>query len=142
MEITFPQPPDVFIVDDSAVFVHSVIRILTEYNRFRVCGTFSQGVGADSAVLNALPDILLIDMEMPDKTGIDVIKDIRKSNKDIRILTLSVCEEGTMVANAIKAGANGYISKLHGIENLIIIMEKLLKGETYFTDGAILLAAS
>ncbi len=139
MKITDPSPR-VFIVDDSAIFLNTVVRIITERNRFSIAGTLSHGLKADAEILEANPDILIIDMQMPDKSGIDVIKDLRRSNTNLKVLALSVCEEGDTIAEALKAGANGYLSKLRGIENLIPVMEKLLKGESYFTDEAILLA--
>lgn len=133
-------PPRIFIADDSELFITSIERILTEHNHFSICGKAMTGVDALSSIENAAPDVAIIDIQMPGKSGTELIGDIRSLKLSVKILAVSVCEDGATVAGALKAGANGYLSKLRGIEHLLSVIEKILKEESYFTDAAIIIA--
>ncbi|HYF02036.1 MAG TPA: response regulator transcription factor [Patescibacteria group bacterium] len=132
--------PRIFITDDSQIFITSVQKILSERNRYSVCGTSLSGDEALLKIKETHPDIAIIDIQMPDTSGTEVIAQIRRMNFPLKILAVSVCEEGETIARALKAGADGYLSKLRGIEQLIYVIEKLLDGESYFTDVAIILS--
>ena len=79
------------------------------------------------------PDVLLLDISMPDGSGIDFCKEMREAYPDMKILMLTSYDEYTMVSRALTAGASGYIQKNALSEEVVKGIETVMAGDTYFS---------
>jgi NarL family two-component system response regulator YdfI len=105
------EPIRVVLADDHAIIRRGIRKILEKYPNIRVIGESSTGAGAIHLVQQLVPDVLLLDIEMPDMKGYHVAHALRAKQVPISILALSACDEGHFIAEAIQAGMDGYINK-------------------------------
>ena len=111
MQTNETKPIRVAVFDDNQERLDS-LRLLIEMQSNMICtGTFSDAVKAVSKIKSSTPDIILMDIEMPGVTGIDAVKLIKEAYPEITIIMQTVFEDETLIFEAIKAGASGYILK-------------------------------
>jgi len=132
----------VLIADDHALVRSGLRQCLQESGRFTVIAEAASG----SQVLDALRagdfDLLILDINMPDRSGLDILKHVRSSHPDVKVLVLSGYPERQYAVNVLKAGASGYLSKDGSPEELLKAIAQVLSGRRYVsTSLAELLAA-
>src|SRR4029077_18131432 len=98
-----------------------------------IVGEARDGRRAVELVKEIKPDLLLIDVSMPDMNGPDATRRIREFDQEVKILILTMHEEEDLVAQCLEAGASGYIIKDAPASQLTYAMEVLLKGEKYLS---------
>jgi NarL family two-component system response regulator LiaR len=101
----------ILIADDHAVVRHGLRALITTEPDLELVGEASDGVEAVNLHAQLKPDVTLMDMAMPRKTGLEAIIDIMRSNPQARIMVLTSFAEDEQVFPAIKAGATGYLLK-------------------------------
>jgi NarL family two-component system response regulator LiaR len=101
----------ILIADDHAVVRHGLRALITTEPDLELVGEAIDGVEAVELTTRLKPDVILMDMAMPRKTGLEAIHDIMRSNPKARILVLTSFAEDEQVFPAIKAGATGYLLK-------------------------------
>jgi len=101
----------ILIADDHAVVRHGLRALITTESDLELVGEASDGVEAVNLHSQLKPDVTLMDMAMPRKTGLEAIIDIMRSNPQARIMVLTSFAEDEQVFPAIKAGATGYLLK-------------------------------
>jgi len=79
-------------------------------------------------------DLVILDINLPGRSGLDFLKDVHSYKPELPVLVLSMYEEDQMALRAIKAGAMGYITKAKAAENLIGAIERILDGNKYITE--------
>ena len=124
----------VLVVDDHAMFREGV-RGLLERNGFRVVGEAGDGREAMAAVLELSPDLVIMDISMPNIDGIAATRDIMAGSPDTKVIALSIHAGKRFVENMLKAGAAGYILKDSVPEHLVEAAHAVLKGETYLSPA-------
>ena len=122
----------ILVVDDHAMFREGV-RGLLERNGFRVVGEAGDGREAMAAVLELSPDLVIMDLSMPDIDGIAATRDIMASSPDTKVIALSIHGGKRFVENMLQAGAAGYVLKDSAPEQLAEAVHTVLKGETYLS---------
>lgn len=127
----------VLIADDHQLFIAGLKAILAD-NEHYSCDIV--GVAHDGeVVINMLkekdPDLLILDLNMPEKDGLDVIEIVRSQNKKIRILALTVYDESKIVKSAFKSGVDGYILKNVGMDELWQAIAEVMAGRTFLGKG-------
>lgn len=105
------MPIKVLLVDDNALFRDGIAHILTADGRFEVIGQASRGDAAVSAAASLVPDLILIDIQMPGMNGVDAIRSIRAHDPDVAIGVLTMFETPDYVRATMDAGASGYVAK-------------------------------
>lgn len=85
-------------------------------------------------IIEYRPDIVLTDINMPEMDGIELTKEIKKTNPDIKIIALSMFGERETISEMLKAGVSGYILKNTGKAELLTAIEKVANGASYFSD--------
>lgn len=121
----------VHIYDDNAGLRQSLEQLLSLSNEFVVTGSFDSFLQSGDEVKNSPPDIILMDIDMPEMNGIEAVKKIRTFNKKVPIIMLTVFDDNTHILDAICAGASGYLLKKSIFEKLVIsIKETLAEGAT------------
>ncbi|AWZ48156.1 response regulator [Hathewaya limosa] len=115
----------VLIVDD-ATFMRMMIKDILEKNSFEVVGEADNGLKAVELYKAEKPDVVTMDITMPDMDGIEAVKEIRKINPNAKIIMCSAMGQQTMVMDAIKAGAKDFIVKPFQADRVIEAIKKVV----------------
>ena len=119
----------VLIIDDHAMVREGVAEIIQHAEDLAVCGTASTA-NEGLALLNKLkPDLVLVDITLPGKNGIEFIKDARSIHPGLPILVMSMHDESLYADRVLRAGGRGYIRKQEGGDKLVEAMRRVLRGE-------------
>jgi DNA-binding NarL/FixJ family response regulator len=124
-----PTPPTtVLLVDDHVMFRQSLRRAL-EADGFRVIGEASDGGGAITMALHHRPDVILMDVSMPNVNGVDATRQITRADNRQRIVMLTMHVDREVIDDAIRAGAVGYVTKDSGIMDVITALRLAANGD-------------
>jgi DNA-binding NarL/FixJ family response regulator len=121
----------VFLVDDHRLFLAGVRAELAE--EFSIVGTAYDVDAAIDGIRNLKPDVVLIDVHMPDGGGVAVVTGVAETNPDIKFLALSVSDSAEDVIAMIRAGARGYVTKTIGPEELADAIRRIHAGDAVFS---------
>ena len=124
----------VMVVDDHPMWREGVARDLTEAG-MRVVATAANGKDALSRFPAARPDVLVLDLQIPEPNGVAVTAEVIKQNPAVRVLILSASGEQRDVLEAVKAGATGYLVKSASRDELLDAVRRVALGDTVFTPG-------
>src|SRR5688572_30497809 len=102
---------------------------------FELAGSFVNCANSENHVQALQPDIILMDIEMPEVNGLEGIQKIRATNSDVKIIMLTVFEDNQNVFNAICSGANGYLLKKSSPEQIITAIHEVLAGGSPMTPS-------
>ncbi|HLP13160.1 MAG TPA: response regulator transcription factor [Flavobacteriales bacterium] len=122
------------IVDDHSLFRKGLISLLDEYNEMKVVLEASDGLELLEKLKTIKPDVILLDIEMPNMNGIEATKAIRKKNQDVKILPLTMHSEEQFVVHLMENGANGFLLKDYGIETIIDAIYSAYETDYYFNE--------
>ncbi|WP_078347408.1 response regulator [Mucilaginibacter pedocola] len=122
----------IFIVDDHQMVIDGLKLIISTITGFDVIGESVSAIRALDMLATANPDILLTDVSMPEMSGIEFTRLVRKKYPQIKVIALSMFSESQVVAEMIDAGVSGYILKNTGKQELIEALSKVATGENYF----------
>lgn len=123
------SPIRVLIVDDHEIVQRGLRALLEEFEDIRVVGVAGDGRQAIKKAENTKPDVILMDLIMPEMNGVDAIQRIASLQPDIRFLVITTYSGDDMVFPAIKAGAHGYLLKDTGSRQLISAVRQVYRGE-------------
>ena len=128
---------NIMIADDHAI-VRSGLRSIIEADpSLKLTGEATGGYEVIEMVNKTPPDILVLDISMPDLDGISVTKNLTASHPDLKILILTIHEDNALLREAIKSGASGYILKKAAEADLIAAIKMILRGDTYVDPALI-----
>jgi NarL family two-component system response regulator LiaR len=118
------------LCDDHAMFRQGLQSILETEDDVRIIGEASTGREAVRYALETKPDVVLMDIQMPELDGVAATKEILAEDPDIRVIILTMYRQDRYVFEAIKAGARGYMLKDAGAADLIAAIRRVAAGET------------
>jgi DNA-binding NarL/FixJ family response regulator len=124
----------VLVVDDHPLLREGLKTMIDRSSGYLSVGEAGSGEEALRLVATTKPDIVTMDISLPGMCGIDAIREIRRASPEIRILTISMHTKFEYVAEALRAGANGYLIKEATGSNLIQALDTLMAGQFYL-DG-------
>ena len=130
------NPLRILIADDHELFRDGIRSLLQSHAGWEICGEVSTGVEAVAIAKELLPDIVILDITMPDLNGADAARRIRQASKNTEILILSVHYSDQLVREIIDAGASGYVLKSDSEDDLLVAVETLAKHKPSFTSQA------
>lgn len=129
------QPPNdapakkrVLIVDDHPIFRAGLTSLVNLETELTVCGEANDAAQAMHALEKLHPDLVLLDMSLPGKGGLELLKDIRAIAPQTPVLIISMHDETLYAERVIKAGGRGYIMKQEGPEKIVQAIRKVLGG--------------
>jgi len=127
----------VLIADDHQLFIAGLRSILAENEEHKceIVGIAHNGDQVIQMLKETPTDLLILDLNMPEKDGLDVINVIRAQNKELRILALTVYDESKIVKSAFKSGVDGYILKNVGMDELWKAISEVMEGRTFLGKG-------
>lgn len=128
------KPKRVMVVDDHFVVRRGVIALIQDDPNWIVCAEAENGVDALKIAKEAMPDVVILDMSMPLLSGIDVTIELKKILPDVEILVLTMQEGEQFIADALKAGARGYLLKSETENKLTHALNALARHQPYFSS--------
>ncbi|PTN13139.1 response regulator [Nitrosomonas aestuarii] len=125
----------VMIADDHAIVRQGLKQILNETEDIRVTGEAETGFQAIKIVRHHDFDVMLLDISLPDRNGIEVLKQIKKDKPNLAVLVLSMHNEHEFAIRALKAGAAGYLNKQSAPAQLVIAIRQVASGDKYVSPA-------
>ena len=124
----------VFIVDDHYMVIEGIRSLLQNEKSIEWMGHATNGASCLSFLQNQLPDIILMDISMPDKSGIDLCKEVKEKYPSVFVIGLSTFNQQSFIQKMMDNGASGYVLKNATQEELMEAIEIVAKGKTYLSD--------
>ena len=125
----------ILIVDDHAIFRAGLRQLLLEELPIECIAEANNSASALAKLREKKWDIILLDINLPDRNGIDVLKSIRQENDKVPVLMLSMFSEEQYAIRAIRAGATGYLTKDSSPDVLLQAIVNVVKGEKYISQS-------
>jgi len=130
------NPIRVMIVDDHDIVRHGLGMFLQALPEFTLVGEASSGLEAINKVAAIKPDVILMDMMMPEMDGIEAIRVIRQMNADIKMIALTSSQEDALVQKALQSGAVGYLMKNVSLNDLAGAIRAAYQGKPTLSPEA------
>jgi DNA-binding NarL/FixJ family response regulator len=125
----------ILIADDHPIVREGLRRLLAEEADMRVLGEAETSQAALSLVEHGNWDVVVLDLAMPGRGGIEVLKEIRRLRPKLPVLILSVSPEDQFAIRALKAGAAGYVTKMTAPSELVTAIRKAVSGGRYVSSN-------
>ena len=125
----------ILIVDDHKMFVQGLEEILSREEDIEIVHRCFEGKEVFNMALLDKIDIILLDINLPDISGIEVCQRILKMKENVKILVLSMHDEESYITEVLKSGALGYVLKNTGRKELITAIRTVSTGRTYFSEA-------
>lgn len=119
---------NLLIYEDNASLRESLSNLLTLTGEYDVAGAFADCTAVEEQVKALQPQVILMDIDMPEVNGIKAVKQIRTFNQEVQIIMLTVFDDNTHVYDALYAGANGYLLKKYVSDKLVQSIQEVLHG--------------
>ncbi len=129
-----PATKRVLIVDDHPMTRDGLVHLIDREADLEVAWQAETASQALDVVAKHQPGLVLVDITLPDKSGIDLIKDIHALRPGVPILIISMHDESLYAERALRAGAHGYISKQEGGTRLLVAIRQVLSGQIYVSE--------
>ncbi len=126
---------NVMVVDDHEVVREGLIRILEKQGGIRVVAVARSGEEALKKVDVFVPDVIIVDIQLPGMSGIELIRRVKKERPEIEAITLTVFDDEEFAKEAIKAGAIGYVIKDAAKEELVKAVQAAARGESLISTS-------
>ncbi len=123
-----------YIVDDHQMLIDGLKALLSDESNISIVGESNLPLVALKEIAEYRPDIVLTDINMPEMDGIELTKEVKKLNPEIKVIALSMFGERETISDMLKAGVNGYILKNTGKAELLNAINKVANGGTFFSD--------
>jgi DNA-binding NarL/FixJ family response regulator len=139
MPLTDTQPPElikVMIVDDHPMVAEGIQSILESYDDINVVGCLPNGRAAIESVAELDPDVILMDLNMPEIGGLSATEILLERQPDTRIVILSMHDNPEYISSALSHGAMGYILKDVPTDEIKLAIDTVMRGERYLCTGA------
>jgi DNA-binding NarL/FixJ family response regulator len=120
--------PHLILYEDNLQLSESIQAMLRLNDRIQLMGAYESPVEVKTHLHLFKPELLIMDIDMPGMNGIEAVRNVRSSNKEIPILMLTVFDDNKHVFDAICAGASGYLLKKHISTKLFSAIEEVLEG--------------
>jgi DNA-binding NarL/FixJ family response regulator len=135
VEASIPAAPrKVFIVEDHPVFREGLVQVIDSEGDLIVCGEAEDAEHALEAIPGLKPDLVLVDISLPGKSGLELIKELRARNGGVKLLVLSMHDEALYADRVLRAGGDGYIMKQEDPEEVVHAIRDVLAGHIYVSD--------
>lgn len=129
------QKRKIFIVDDHPIMRQGLGQLINHEPDMQVVGEAEDAATALTGVMDTKPDLVIIDISLPGKNGLELIKDIRAVQRTVALLVHSMHDESLYVERVLRAGAQGYIMKHEGGKKVMDAIRKVLSGDIYVSNS-------
>jgi DNA-binding NarL/FixJ family response regulator len=131
-----PRKPvrKVFLVDDHPMVRQGLAQLIGSTPDLSVCGEAPDAAQALDGIQAKSPDLAIVDISLPGRSGLELIKDLRSLLPGLPILVISMHDESLYVERVLRAGGRGYIMKQEGGEKILKAMRQVLGGQIYVSE--------
>jgi len=123
------------IVDDHSIVRSGLVKILKEESDMMILAETSGYAELFASLKVAKPDIILLDISIPGKNGLEILKEVKQYYQSVKVLMLSMHPEDRFAVRAIKAGASGYVTKESASEELVRAIRQVYNGGKFITPS-------
>jgi len=124
----------ILLVDDHPIMRHGLAQLIRAEGDLEVCGGAGSAAEGLEAVEKKQPDLAIVDLTLPDKHGLEFIKDMQAMYPQVLLLVLSMHDERLYAERALRAGARGYVMKETAADTLVHAVRRVLNGGIYLSD--------
>ena len=124
----------IFIVEDHPVFRQGLMQMLEGESGLEVVGYAADAQTALSEVAKLNPDLVLVDIGLPGKSGLELIKELRAADRTIKLLVVSMHDEALYADRVLRAGGDGYVMKEQDSEEIVHAIRDVLAGHIYVSE--------
>lgn len=140
MSVTIHEPglranKTVLIVDDHPILRRGLAALIESESDLAVCGEAASCQAGLEAIREHQPDLLIVDLELKESHGLDLVKALQRSHPEIPALVISMHNEAVYAERCLRAGARGYVSKQQLDETVLVAIRHVLAGKTYLSQG-------
>lgn len=125
----------VVITDDHELIRFGLIKLIEQESDIQIVGECKSGAETLETIKKVQCDVLLLDLELPDRNGIEILKDLKITKPKIPVLIMTMHDEERFALRTIKAGASGYLNKDQSSSELIKAIRKIAGGGKYLTPS-------
>lgn len=124
----------IYLADDHKILRESLHILLSQEQDIIVVGEAEDGLTVEAGMMKTPVDILILDISMPKRSGLDVAKNLMRQYPDLKIIFLTMHKSEEIVAEAFESGAKGYVLKENAFEELIKAIHTVLNGKVYVSS--------
>jgi DNA-binding NarL/FixJ family response regulator len=124
----------IHLADDHQILIHGISSLLQTIPNFEVVGFSLHGANLFDEVTQNKTDVLILDINMPQKDGIAVIKEFAEKGFPCKVIILSSYDDLKLIKEIMKLGASGYLTKQCAGENIVEAIQAVYRGEEYFSE--------
>lgn len=125
----------VLCVDDHAIFRQGVKQILLQHDRQAKIGEAATAEEAMKLLRESRWDAVVLDLSLPDRSGLQLLTEMKRENPDLPVVVLSMHAEDEYAIRAVRSGAAGYVTKEGAPEELVVALQKVIRGGRYMTPS-------
>ena len=127
----------IYILDDHPIVIEGLKRVIDQQEDMQVCGSSEDATVALQQIAKLKPDVVLLDITLKDRSGVDMIKKIRATNATTQVLVYSMHDENVYAERCLRAGAMGYLMKGEGGGRVVQGLRQILTGSFCFSANLI-----
>jgi DNA-binding NarL/FixJ family response regulator len=120
--------PKVLLAEDHVAVAKSLVFFLSDFD---IVGTVRDGQALIDAAHQLQPGVIIADIQMPVMGGLEALRQLRTDGVDVRIILLTAHSDAQLAAEAVRAGADGFVLKQTAAEELLIAIDEVLQGRVY-----------
>lgn len=124
----------VFLVDDHPIVRRGLVHLINQEPDLMVCGDAADVHQAFEGLSRLRPDVVVVDISLNDRSGLELIKNIKYKNPKLPALVLSMHDEALYAERSLRAGARGYLMKQEAPEKVVMAIRRILGGEIYVSE--------
>ena len=124
----------VFIVDDHPMMRQGLAQLINNEPDLEACGEAENAQQALALIAQNRPDLVLVDISLPDKHGLELIKDMQVLHAGLAVLVVSMHDEALYAERVLRAGGRGYIMKQEGGKKMMLAIRTVLSGQIYVSE--------
>lgn len=125
----------VFIVEDHPVFREGLLNLLGREPDLEVCGQAPDHESALEGIASTRPDLVVIDITLPGKSGLELIREIRSKDKQVKLLVVSMHDEAVYANRVLRLGGDGYVMKQEEPSEIVNAIRDVLAGHLYMSEA-------
>lgn len=127
----------VVVVDDHPLFRRGVVELLNDSQQMKVVAEYDNALTLFDEITTIAPDLLLLDLQMPERSGLELLQQIREKDSELKVIIITACADQDKLLEALRYGANGYLQKDTPPDEIIYHLMNVMQGQVALNDNAV-----